>query len=338
MDMQAAIRAVTERRDLGDEEMTAVMRQIMTGQATPAQIGGFLVGLRMKGETVDEIAAAARLMRELATRVEVDPTHLVDTCGTGGDGARTFNISTASAFVAAAAGARVAKHGNRSVSSSSGSADLLEAAGVRLDLAPEQVARCIDEAGVGFMFAPQHHGAMKHAIGPRREMGVRTLFNLLGPLTNPAHAPNQVIGVFSEEWLEPVARVLGKLGSRHVLVVHAADGMDEISISGPTHIAEMKEGDVARYTISPEQFGLKSAPRDALVVDSSAQSLEIVLGVLDGRPGPAADIVALNAGAAIHVAGLAETLADGVLRAREVIASGEGRVRLEELARVSKLP
>ncbi len=338
MDMQSAIRAVTERRDLSDSEMTAVMRLIMTGQATPAQIGGFLVGLRMKGETVDEIAAAARLMRELATRVEVDPTHLVDTCGTGGDGARTFNISTASAFVAAAAGARVAKHGNRSVSSSSGSADLLEAAGVRLDLSPEQVARCIDEAGVGFMFAPQHHGAMKHAIGPRREMGVRTLFNLLGPLTNPAHAPNQVIGVFSDQWLEPVARVLGKLGSRHVLVVHAADGMDEISISGPTHVAELKGGDVARYTISPEEFGLVAAPRDALVVDSSAQSLAIVLGVLDGEPGPAADIVALNAGAAIHVAGLAATLADGVLRAREIIAGGEGRVRLEELARVSKLP
>jgi anthranilate phosphoribosyltransferase len=336
MDMQSAIRAVAERRDLTDAEMTAVMRLIMTGQATPAQIGGFLVGLRMKGETIDEIAAAARLMRELATRVEVDGEHLVDTCGTGGDGAHTFNISTASAFVVAAAGGRVAKHGNRSVSSKCGSADLLEAAGVRLDLGPEQVARCIDEAGVGFMFAPMHHGAMKHAIGPRREMGVRTLFNLLGPLTNPAHAPNQVIGVFSDQWLEPVARVLARLGSRHVLVVHSADGMDEISISGPTHIAEMKDGDVARYTITPEQFGLETAATAGLVVDSSARSLEIVLGVLDGTPGPAADIVALNAGAAIYVAGLAATLAEGIERAQAVIASGEARVRLEELVRVSQ--
>ncbi len=336
MDMQAAIRAVTERRDLTDAEMTAVMRLIMTGQATPAQIGGFLVGLRMKGETVDEIAAAVRLMRELATRVEVDGEHLVDTCGTGGDGAHTFNISTASAFVVAAAGARVAKHGNRSVSSKCGSADLLELAGVRLDLNPDQVARCIDEAGVGFMFAPMHHGAMKHAIGPRREMGVRTLFNLLGPLTNPADAPNQVIGVFSDAWLEPVASVLARLGSRHVLVVHAADGMDEISVSGPTHIAEMKDGDVARYTITPEQFGLKPSASDSLIVDSSARSLEIVLGVLDGNPGPAADIVALNAGAAIYVAGLAGTLADGVGRAQEVIASGEARVRLADLVRVSQ--
>ncbi len=336
MDMQSAIRAVTERRDLTAAEMTAVMRLIMTGQATPAQIGGFLVGLRMKGETVDEIAAAARLMRELAARVEVEGAHLVDTCGTGGDGAHTFNISTASAFVVAAAGGKVAKHGNRSVSSKCGSADLLEAAGVRIDLNPGQVARCIDEVGVGFMFAPMHHSAMKHAIGPRREMGVRTLFNLLGPLTNPAHAPNQVIGVFSDRWLEPVARVLGKLGSRHVLVVHAADGMDEISISGPTHIAEMKDGDVARYTITPEQFGLKPAASDSLVVDSSARSLEIVLGVLDGRPGPAADIVALNAGAAIYVADLAATLAEGIERAQAVIASGDARVRLEELTRVSQ--
>lgn len=330
------MRAVTERRDLTDAEMTAVMRLIMTGQATPAQIGGFLVGLRMKGETVDEIAAAARLMRELAARVEVDGAHLVDTCGTGGDGAHTFNISTASAFVVAAAGGKVAKHGNRSVSSKCGSADLLEAAGVRIDLNPGQVARCIDEVGVGFMFAPMHHGAMKHAIGPRREMGVRTLFNLLGPLTNPAHAPNQVIGVFSDQWLEPVARVLRKLGSRHVLVVHAADGMDEISISGPTHIAEMKDSEVARYTITPEQFGLKPGSSDSLVVDSSARSLEIVLGVLDGRPSPAADIVALNAGAAIYVADLAGTLAEGIKRAQSVIASGEGRIRLEELVRVSQ--
>lgn len=333
MDMQSAIRAVTDGRDLSESEMGAVMRLVMTGQATPAQIGGFLIGLRMKGETVDEITAAARLMRELATRVEVDVEHLVDTCGTGGDGAHTFNISTASAFVVAAAGGRVAKHGNRSVSSKCGSADLLEAAGVRLDLNPEQVARCINEVGVGFMFAPLHHGAMKHAIGPRREMGVRTLFNLLGPLTNPAAAPNQVLGVFSDRWLQPVAQVLGRLGSRHVLVVHSSDGMDEISISAPTHIAEMRNGDVTRYTVEPEQFGMPRADSAALVVDSSAQSLAIVLAVLDGHAGPASDIVALNAGAAIYVAGLTATLAEGVARARAVIASGEARLKLDELSR-----
>jgi len=226
MDLPSAIRAVIERRNLSGDEMRAVMRRIMTGQATPAQIGGFLVGLRVKGETVEEITAAAGVMRELATPVNVSGPHVVDTCGTGGDGAGTFNISTAAAFVVAAAGGKVAKHGNRSVSSKSGSADVLETAGVNLDLTPEQVARCIDEVGVGFLFAPKHHGAMKHAIGPRREMGVRTIFNLLGPLTNPANAPNQVLGVFSDQWVEPLAEVLQRLGSRHVLVVHAEDGME----------------------------------------------------------------------------------------------------------------
>ena len=258
MDMPAAIRAVTERRDLKGDDMRVVMQTIMTGQATPAQIGGFLVGLRMKGETVEEIAAAAEVMRSLATPVPVnDKTHLVDTCGTGGDASHTFNISTTCAFVAAAAGAKVAKHGNRSVSSKSGSADVLEAAGVNLDLSPAQVAHCIEKTGLGFMFAPKHHGAMKHAIGPRREMGVRTIFNILGPMTNPAGAPNQVLGVFSMNLLEPLAQVLQKLGSRHVLVVHAEDGMDEISIGAVTQVAELKDGVVRRYSIQPEQFGLK---------------------------------------------------------------------------------
>ena len=336
MDMQSAIRAVTDGIDLTEGEMSEVMRVIMTGQATPAQIGGFLVGLRMKGETVAEIAAAARLMRELAARVVVDKRHLVDTCGTGGDAANTFNISTASAFVVAAAGGRVAKHGNRSVSSSCGSADLLEAAGVRLNLTPDQVARCVDEIGVGFMFAPLHHGAMKHAIGPRREMGVRTLFNLLGPLTNPADAPNQVIGVFGVQWLQPVARVLDKLGSRHVLVVHSEDGMDEISISAPTHIAEMKDGDIAVYTVIPEDFGLRISAMQTLVVDGPEKSLEKVLHVLDGNAGPESDIVALNAGAAIYAADLAPTLALGIERARAVIAGGEARVKLDELVRMTR--
>ena len=260
MDIQTAIRAVVERQDLTAEQMRAVMRAIMTGAATPAQIGGFLIGLRMKGETVEEIAAAAEVMRELAVRVGVSGPHLVDTCGTGGDGVSTFNISTASAFVVAAAGGKVAKHGNRSVSSKSGSADVLEAAGVSLDLTPEQVAQCVNEVGVGFMFAPKHHGAMKHAIGPRREMGVRTIFNLLGPLTNPAGAPNQVVGVFSDQWVEPLAQVLHRLGSEHVMVVHAEDGMDEISIGAPTRVAELKHGKIHTYTVTPEQLGLKRGP------------------------------------------------------------------------------
>jgi anthranilate phosphoribosyltransferase len=315
--------------------MEAVMRLIMTGQATPAQIGGFLVGLRMKGETVDEIVAAARVMRELATRVEVTGPHLVDTCGTGGDGARTFNISTACALVAAAAGARVAKHGNRSVSSSSGSADVLEAAGVRLDLDAQQVAACIDQVGVGFLFAPQHHSAMKHAIGPRREMRIRTLFNLLGPLTNPAGAPNQVLGVFGSVWVEPLARVLQRLGSEHVLVVHAEDGLDEISIAGPTRVAELKDGGITVYTISPEEFGLQRADMDNITVEDAGQSLAVINSVFENQAGPALDIVKLNAGAAIYAAGLTSSLADGVELAAEVIRDGRARQTFESLVRVS---
>ena len=336
MDMQTAMRAVTERHNLSADAMRAVMRLIMTGAATPAQIGGFLVGLRMKGETVEEIAAAAEVMRELATRINVSGPHLVDTCGTGGDGVHTFNISTAAAFVVAAAGGKVAKHGNRSVSSKSGSADVLEAAGVSLDLTPEQVAQCVNEIGVGFLFAPKFHSAMKHAIGPRREMGVRTVFNLLGPLTNPAGAPNQVIGVFSAHWVEPLAEVLQKLGSEHVLVVHAEDGMDEISIGAPTRVAELKDRRVRVFTIQPEQFGFARGDVKKLGVTSPAESLAIIRGVFDNQPGPARDIVALNAGAAIYVAGLAPNLNAGVKKAAEVIASGAARVKLDALAALSK--
>jgi anthranilate phosphoribosyltransferase len=336
MDMPAAIRAVTDHRDLSVDEMRTVMRTIMTGEATPAQIGGFLIGLRMKGETVDEIAAAAEVMRDLAAHVLVDGPHLVDTCGTGGDAANTFNVSTAAALVAAAAGAQVAKHGNRSVSSKSGSADVLEAAGVNLDLNPEQVAQCVRDVGVGFMFAPKHHGAMKYAIGPRREMGVRTIFNLLGPLTNPANAPNQVIGVFSNSWVEPVAEVLGRLGSRHVMVVHSQDGMDEISIGGPTFVAELKDGKVETYNVSPKDFGLQSADIASLGVDSADASLAMIRTVLDNQAGPARDIVQLNAGAAIYVSGLATTLAEGVARAGEVIASGAAREKLDALVDLSQ--
>jgi anthranilate phosphoribosyltransferase len=335
MDLPAALARVVEFRDLDAADMETVMRLIMTGQATPAQIGGFLVGLRMKGETVDEIVAAARVMRELATRVEVGGPHLVDTCGTGGDGASTFNISTASAVVAAAAGARVAKHGNRSVSSSSGSADVLEAAGVKLDLTPQQVATCIDQVGAGFLFAPQHHSAMRHAIGPRREMRIRTLFNLLGPLTNPAGAPNQVLGVFSAVWVEPLARVLQRLGSEHVLVVHAEDGLDEISIAAPTRVAELKDGEITVYTVSPEDFGMQRADMNALTVSDAGESLGMIKAVFDNQAGPALDIVKLNAGAAIYAAGLTTTLAAGVVLAAEVIRDGKAKQVFNSLVRVS---
>lgn len=336
MDMQAAIRAVVDRQHLNEAQMTQVMRTIMSGEATPAQIGGFLIGLRMKGETVEEIAAAAGVMRELATPVKVAAKHLVDTCGTGGDASGTFNISTASTFVVAAAGGQVAKHGNRSFSSRSGSADVLEAAGVNLDLMPDQVAQCIEQVGVGFMFAPRHHGAMKHAIGPRREMGVRTIFNVLGPLTNPAAAPNQVLGVFSDAWVEPLAMVLQRLGSEHVLVVHAEDGLDEISIGAATHIAELKNGEVRDYFITPEEFGLARAALDSLRVESAEQSLALVRRVLDDEPGPARDIVAMNAGAAIYAAGLASDLAAGIKIAGDVIANGSARAKMQALIELSQ--
>jgi anthranilate phosphoribosyltransferase len=335
MDMQAAIRAITERRDLSRAEMSEVMHLIMTGQATPAQIGGFLIGMRMKGETADELTAAAQVMRELAARVEIGGEHLVDIVGTGGDGSSTFNISTASAIVVAAAGGRVAKHGNRAVSSKSGSADLLEAAGVKLDLQPGQVRKCIDEIGVGFMFAPMHHSAMKHAVGPRKEMGVRTLFNLLGPLTNPAGAQHQVLGVFGKHWVEPVAEVLRQLGSTHALVVHSRDGMDEISVAAPTDVAELKDGYIRCYQIVPEEFGFARGDLAALKVADAQESLAIIRDVLDGKPGPARDIVVLNAGAAVYAADLVDTLAAGIAKAAEVIDSGAAREKLAALVRVS---
>ena len=331
MDMQSAIKAVTEKQDLSAEDMTNVMRLIMIGEATQAQIGGFLVGLRMKGETVDEVAAAASVMRELSTKVEVEKEHLVDTCGTGGDSSGSFNISTASAFVVAAAGARVAKHGNRSITSKSGSADVLEAAGVNLELSPEKVADCVNEIGVGFMFAPMHHSAMKHAIGPRKEMAVRTIFNVLGPLTNPAGAPNQVLGVFSKDWVVPLAEVLKQLGSEHVLVVNAEDGLDEISIGSPTLVAELKDGEVKSYTIQPEDFGLQRADLSTIKAADAQDSLNIIKGVLTNQSSPAKDIVCLNAGASIYVAGLANSLAEGVERAAQVIAEGKASEKLQEL-------
>ncbi len=331
MDMQSAIKAVTERQNLSREDMTEVMNLIMTGQATDSQIGGFLIGLRMKGETVDEVSAAASVMRELSIKVDAPAEYLVDTCGTGGDSSGSFNISTASVFVTAAAGAHVAKHGNRSVSSKSGSADVLETAGVNLDLNAEQVADCIKNVGAGFLFAVKHHGAMKHAIGPRKEMAVRTIFNVLGPLTNPASAPNQVIGVFSKDWVEPLAQVLKQLGSRHVMVVHADDGMDEISIGSATSVAELKDGEIKTYTIEPEDFSMQRADLASIKAKDSADSLKIIQSVFDNQNGPAKDIVCLNAGAAIYVCGLADTLAQGVEKAQAAIADGKASEKFNAL-------
>ena len=336
MDLKQAINHVLQKQDLNEDDMQSVMRTIMTGGATDAQIGGFLIGLRMKGETVNEITAAAGVMRELASGVSIESEHLVDTCGTGGDASGTFNISTASAFVVAAAGAKVAKHGNRSISSKSGSADVLEAAGVRLDITPEQVAECVEKVGVGFMFAPAHHSAMKHAIGPRKEMAARTIFNVLGPLTNPAGAPNQVLGVFSDELLDPLANVLQKLGSRHVLVVHAKDGLDEISIGDKTEIAELKDGQIRRYSIQPEDFGLERRPITEIKADGAAHSLEIIRHLLEDHAGPAKDIVILNAGAAIYASGVADTLKEGIEKAKVAISSGEARNRLDQLIILSQ--
>ncbi len=330
MTMQEAIQRLVEGSDLSAGEMTAVMRLVMTGKASPAQIGGFLVALRIKGETVEEICAAAGVMREMSTRVDVDRTNLVDTCGTGGSGTGKFNISTASAFVAAAAGARVAKHGNRAASGNSGSADLLEAAGAEISLSASQVAKCIDRTGLGFLFAQVHHGAMKHAIGPRKEMAVRTMFNVLGPLTNPAGAERQLIGVFDESWLIPLARVLKQLGSRHVMVVHADDGMDEISTSSITRIAELKDGVIETREIRPEDFGMTRVPLERLRVADSSGSLNMVRSALDTSDQAAADIVALNAGAAIYVSGIVDDLESGVEAARRVMASGEAGEKMAE--------
>jgi anthranilate phosphoribosyltransferase len=335
MDIQTALKSVLERKDLSHADMVSVMKIIMTGEATPAQIGGFLVGLRMKGETIDEIAAAAEVMRELATGVKVSGEHVVDIVGTGGDSLSTFNISTASCFVVAAAGGKVAKHGNRSISSSSGSADLLEAAGVNLNITAEQVSECIEKIGVGFMFAPLHHSAMKHAIGPRKEMAVRTIFNVLGPLTNPAGAPNQLLGVFSDELVEPLAKVLKKLGSHHVMVVHSEDGMDEISIGAATKVAELKDGTIKTYSIFPEDFAMRRDDIKHLVVDGAEQSLGMIKLVFEGHTGPARDIIALNAGAAIYVAGLADSHKAGVAKAQQVIDSGAAMDKLNQLVEVT---
>ncbi|MEQ1560633.1 MAG: anthranilate phosphoribosyltransferase [Methyloglobulus sp.] len=336
MHIQPVLQKLLARQDLAAAEMREAMRVIMSGGASDAQVAGFLIALRCKSESVDEIAAAVEVMRELATKVPVTGNHIIDTCGTGGDGANTFNISTTCAFVVAAAGGQVAKHGNRSVSSSCGSADVLEAAGVNLDLSAAQVAKCVNDIGVGFLFAPKHHSAMKHTINVRKEMGVRTLFNLLGPLANPASAPNQLIGVFAKDWVEPLAQVLKKLGSQHVLVVSADDGLDEISLASVTHIAELKDGEVTTYTVSPEQFGFQRANLSALSVDNAKASLKMIKSVLNNQSGSALDIVLLNAGAAIYAANIADTMTKGIEIARHVIADGSALAKLNALINHSK--
>ncbi|PID45027.1 MAG: anthranilate phosphoribosyltransferase [Proteobacteria bacterium] len=331
MNIQQALAKLLAQQSLTMDEMSDVMHDMMSGKATDAQIGGFLIALRLKGETVDEITAAAQVMRHLATPVDIHADHLVDIVGTGGDGISTFNISTACCFVLAAAGGHAAKHGNRSVSSKSGAADVLEAAGVNLAISPAQIKACVEELGVGFMFAVMHHDAMKHAIGPRKEMAVRTVFNILGPLTNPAGAPNQVLGVFSRELVRPLAEVLKNLGSQHVLVVHAEDGLDEISIATTTQIAELKDGVITEYTIQPEDFGFSRQPLDSIKVTSADESLAMLKAVLNNGSGAARDIVCLNAGAAIYVAGLTDSLAEGIVKASEVISSGAAMDKLTAL-------
>lgn len=336
MDIKHALQTVLNQQDLTLAQMRKVMYQIMSGAATDAQIGGFLIALRCKGESIEEITAAAQVMRELATPVAVTGEHIIDTCGTGGDGTNTFNISTTAAFVVAAAGAQVAKHGNRSVSSKSGSADVLEAAGVNLNLTAEQVTECVNEIGVGFLFAPKHHGAMKHTSNARKEMGVRTLFNLLGPLSNPAAAPNQLIGVFDKQWLEPIAQVLKNLGSQHVLVVSAEDGLDEISIASPSHVAELKNGLISTYSITPESVGLTRGLLTDLAVTDAQSSLTIMQSVLNNQAGTAKDIVLLNAGAAIYAANLSDSLQGGIDKAEQMLASGAALAKLEALIEFSQ--
>lgn len=337
MNIKEALSKVVKSENLSQDEMVAVMKQIMTGEATDAQIGGFLVALRMKGETIEEITGAAQVMRDLATKVDIAVEHMVDTCGTGGDGANLFNVSTAAAFVVAAAGGHVAKHGNRSVSSSTGSADVLEAAGVNLQVDAATVGRAISEVGVGFMFAVAHHGAMKHAIGPRKELAMRTIFNMLGPMTNPASVKRQVLGVFNRDLCRPLAEVLLRLGSEHVMVVHAEDGLDEISVVGRTFVAELKNGEISEYTIEAKDFGIDYENLDGLIVDSAQASLSLIQDAFKNKNQKAQDVIKLNAGAAIYVAGLAATLADGIAMADDAIVSGGAAEKLKALVEFTNI-
>jgi anthranilate phosphoribosyltransferase len=331
-----ALTRVIEHREIFHDEMLALMRRIMSGEMSPVMIAAFAIGLRVKKETIGEIAAAAQVMREFATPVAVaDRTHLVDIVGTGGDASHTFNISTASMFVAAAAGARVAKHGGRSVSSTSGSADVMETLGAYIGLNPQQVADCLAETGIGFMFAPHHHAAMKHAAPVRKELGVRTLFNILGPLTNPAGAPNQLLGVFHPDLVGIQVRVLQRLGSEHVMVVYGMNGMDEISLSGETLVGELKDGEVREYTVHPSDFGLPVYDSRVLKVASTQESVQCIQRALANEDGPVRDVVLLNAGAALYCAGVASSVAEGVRRAREAVACGAAQAKLDQFVSVT---
>ncbi|MBN8239461.1 anthranilate phosphoribosyltransferase [Marinobacter hydrocarbonoclasticus] len=340
MDMKQALNRIASNLDLSRDEMKDVMRIVMNGEATDAQIGAFLMGLRLKSETIDEITGATEVMRELATKVSINASPLVDIVGTGGDGANLFNVSSASSFVVAAAGGFVAKHGNRGVSSKSGSADLIEKAGINLDMKPEEVARCVEQIGVGFMFAPAHHGAMKHAIGPRRELGCRTIFNILGPMTNPAGVTRQLIGVFTRELCRPMAEVMQRLGAEHIMVVCSKDGLDEISLATVTHVAELKDGEINEYDLTPEDLGIKSQSLVGLTVDSSDESLKLIKSAFgrnhDETTEKARDMIALNAGAAIYVAGLAKTAKEGVDMALDAMGSGLAAGKMSELADFSQ--
>jgi anthranilate phosphoribosyltransferase len=332
-----ALARCIEHREIFHDEMLSLWRRLMSGELSAVQISAVLMGMRVKKETVGEIAAAAQIMREFSTKVEVaDQTHLVDIVGTGGDSAHTFNISTAAMFAAAAAGARVAKHGNRGVSSSSGSADVLEALGANIALAPDKVAACLAESGIGFMFAPNHHAAMRHAAPVRRELGVRTIFNILGPLTNPASAPNQLMGVFHPDLVGIQVRVLQRLGSRHVLVVYGKDGMDEVSLGAATMVGELKDGEVREYDIHPEDFGLSMVSNRGLKVANAAESRAMVLEALEGTPGTPREIVTLNAGVALYAADAASSIDDGIRMAKESIASGAAKRKLDQFVALTR--
>ncbi|MAG46328.1 MAG: anthranilate phosphoribosyltransferase [Gammaproteobacteria bacterium] len=331
MDIQSAISQVSARRNLTREDMSEIILEILEGKVTDAQIGAFLIALSMKGETVDEVLGAVGVMRDLSTKVEIDEPNLIDTCGTGGTGIGIFNVSTTSALVASSCGAKIAKHGNRSATRKSGSADLLEQAGVSLSLTPEQVASCIQEIGLGFMFAQAHHSAMRHVVGPRKEIGQKSIFNVLGPLTNPASAKRQVLGVYDKKWMTPIAEVLDELGSEHLLIVHSRDGLDEISLASPTYMTEMRDGKISEYEVSPEDFNFETDTLEGLQVNSPQESLDLAKLALQGEHKKASSMICMTAGAALYVSGIANSLESGVELAKRSVESGEGLKKLNQL-------
>ena len=331
MDIQSAISQVSARRNLTREDMSEIILEILEGKVTDAQIGAFLVALSMKGETVDEVRGSVGVMRDLSTKVEIDEPNLIDTCGTGGTGIGTFNVSITSALVASSCGAKIAKHGNRSATRKSGSADLLEQAGVSLSLTSEQVASCIQEIGLGFMFAQAHHSAMRHVVGPRKEIGQKSIFNVLGPLTNPASAKRQVLGVYDKKWMTPIAEVLDELGSEHLLIVHSRDGLDEISLASPTYMTEMRDGKISEYEVSPEDFNFETDTLEGLQVNSPQESLDLAKLALQGEHKKASSMICMTAGAALYVSGIANSLESGVELAKRSVESGEGLKKLNQL-------